>query len=68
MKRLEYRGCVVRFQFTGAGWFMHWRELTTLGHAKEGCVTAPPEETLDAVLDLARKEINRAITEKSDCC
>jgi hypothetical protein len=67
VKRLEYKGCLMRYQFTGAGWFTHWREMTTRNHAREGYVTATPEENLDTVLDLTRKEIDKAMTREKDC-
>jgi hypothetical protein len=61
---LEYRGYLVRYQFTGAGWFAHWRAAATRDHPREGHVTATPEEGVWTVLDWTRKAIDAAIARR----
>jgi hypothetical protein len=51
----------VRYQFTGAGWFAHWRALTYRNLAREGHVTATPEEDVRTVLELTLKAIDAAV-------
>ena len=61
MERFEYRGCLVRYQFTGAGWFAHWRALAPHDDEREGHVTATPEEGARTVLELTLKAIDAAV-------
>jgi hypothetical protein len=66
VERLEYRGYLVRYQFTGTGWFIHWQPMTIRDQAREGHVTATPAEGVPTVLDLTRKAIDAIERERDD--
>jgi hypothetical protein len=58
MQKLEYKGYVIRYQFTGAGWFAYHRASGSSEAAREGHVAATPEEGTEKLLERTREAID----------
>lgn len=61
MLRSEYKGYLIRYHFTGAGWFAHFASLEHSHSDQEGCVMATREEGEAKLLTEAKAAIDAAL-------